>query len=138
MQAPHFQPATGDAGARDAGQQALLAERARLVRLCAHLTGDPDRAEDLAQEALLIAQTREADLRRLDRRWPWLAGIARHLSVDWVGRRRRERARLARPAHPSRTISMSSWNWSGPSWRRCSTARWRCCPQRPAACWSSD
>ena len=31
----------------------LASERTRLVRFCAHLTGNPDAAEDLAQETLL-------------------------------------------------------------------------------------
>jgi DNA-directed RNA polymerase specialized sigma24 family protein len=34
---------------------ALLGERARLVRLCARLTGDWDAAEDLAQETFVEA-----------------------------------------------------------------------------------
>ena len=33
----------------------LEGERARLVRLCARLTGDPTAAEDLAQETLVEA-----------------------------------------------------------------------------------
>jgi Sigma-70 region 2 len=67
----------------------LAGERARLVRLCARLTGDPDAAEDLAQEVLLAAHAQAASLRDPARRGPWLAGIARHLSADWVRRQRR-------------------------------------------------
>ena len=72
-------------------------ERARLVRLCRTLTRDPDAAEDLAQETLLVAQERAATLRHQTRRWAWLAATARHLSVDWVRHRVRERRHLAAP-----------------------------------------
>jgi len=41
----------------------LAAERARLVRLCARLTGDAGAAEDLAQETLLVAFQHEQALR---------------------------------------------------------------------------
>ena len=73
-------------------------ERARLVRLCRTLTRDPDAAEDLAQETLLVAQERAATLRHQTRRWAWLAATARHLSVDWVRHRVRERRRTAAPS----------------------------------------
>jgi DNA-directed RNA polymerase specialized sigma24 family protein len=36
-------------------EHALPAEHARLVRLCTHLTGDRDAADDLAQETLIEA-----------------------------------------------------------------------------------
>ena len=42
---------------------ALSAERARLVRLCARLTGDAQAAEDRAQDTLLVAFQRERALR---------------------------------------------------------------------------
>ncbi|MBI3971764.1 MAG: hypothetical protein HY332_10795 [Chloroflexi bacterium] len=86
--------ATGDQAGR-----ALADDRARLARLCARLTGDLDSAEDLAQPPLLVAHGQEWWLRQPDRWWPWLAGIARHLSVDWVRRHGRERARRD-PASP--------------------------------------
>jgi RNA polymerase sigma factor (sigma-70 family) len=72
----------------------VLAERERLVRLCARLTGDPDQAEDLAQETLLIAQRAQGQLRQARRPSSWLAGVARHLCLDWIRRRARERTRL--------------------------------------------
>jgi hypothetical protein len=42
-------------GRTDSVQAEAMLERARLVRLCARLTGNVDAAEDLAQETLLEA-----------------------------------------------------------------------------------
>lgn len=62
-------------------------ERARLVGLCAHLTGNPDAAEDLAHEVLAIALHGEAGLREPSRRRQWMSGIARNVCRRWVSRR---------------------------------------------------
>lgn len=67
-----------------------LTERTRLVRLCAHLTGDPDSAEDLAHETLVVALCNEAALRDPARRPQWLSGIARNICRRWAHRRDRE------------------------------------------------
>src|SRR5262245_47542020 len=77
----------------------LSGERARLVRLCARLSGDRDAAEDLAQETLIEAwrhQDRLLDRQGADR---WLAAIARNVCLRWARRRGRERARLAFPGY---------------------------------------
>lgn len=64
-------------------------ERERLVRLCTAITGQPDVAEDLAQETLLVAW-RDADrLRKPDSRPAWMNGIARNLCRDWLRRQAR-------------------------------------------------
>jgi RNA polymerase sigma-70 factor (ECF subfamily) len=76
----------------------LASERERLVRLCARLTGDLDAAEELAQETQLLAWRREHSLREPDRRWQWLAGIARNLCLHWTRRRGREQRRRAFPS----------------------------------------
>ncbi len=58
-------------------------ERARLVRLCANLSGDSDAAEDLAQETLLEAwrhRHRLTDTQGADR---WLTAIARNVCLRW-------------------------------------------------------
>lgn len=60
------------------------AERQRLVKLCAHLTGRPDTAEDLAQETLLEAWRHEQQLRDPDRRPEWLSGISRNVCRRWL------------------------------------------------------
>lgn len=74
----------------DGEGQALSAERARLVRLCAHLSGEPEAADDLAQETLLEAwrlwPKRNTDLVLA----PWLAAIARNICMRWRRRRGRE------------------------------------------------
>jgi RNA polymerase sigma-70 factor (ECF subfamily) len=82
---------TEGAPARDAR------ERARLVRLCARLTGSGDAAEDLAQETLLEAWRNAHKLRDPAGRDRWLAAIARHVCRRWARGRGRELPRLVRP-----------------------------------------
>jgi RNA polymerase sigma factor (sigma-70 family) len=69
---------------------ALSAERPRLVRLCASLSGAPSAAEDLAQETLLEAWRSWAKLADRQALAPWLAGIARNVCLRWRRRRGRE------------------------------------------------
>jgi RNA polymerase sigma factor (sigma-70 family) len=76
----------------------LTAERPRLVRLCARLSGDPDTAEDLAQEALLEAWRAIARLRDPEGLSPWLAAIARNVCLRWARTRGRDLAHTAYPA----------------------------------------
>lgn len=70
-------------------------ERALLVRYCAHVTGDPDAAEDLAQQALLEAWRKADSLCRLDERRRWLIGVARNVCLRWARRRGAEWSRFA-------------------------------------------
>lgn len=90
-------PRAADFVSGDPGQAAAAAERARLVGLCAKLTGDWDTAEDLAQEALLVAHRHRHRLYGRAARWPWLAGIARNVCRHWRRSRGREGLRLATP-----------------------------------------
>ena len=82
----------------------LADERARLVRFCAHLTGNPDAAEDLAQETLFEAWRNQQKLHHLNERqnkenWiKWLRGIARHVCMRWARSYGRDLAHLA-PFH---------------------------------------
>src|SRR5690348_7127181 len=69
---------------------ALAAERPRLVRLCAYLTGEPDAGEDLAQEVLIAAWQHVASLRDANAFQSWLNGIARNVSMGWLRARGRE------------------------------------------------
>jgi RNA polymerase sigma factor (sigma-70 family) len=69
------------------------AERARLVRLCAVLSGDREVAEDLAQEALLEAWRHRHKLSDPDRADRWLTAIARNVCLRWG----RTRGRLPVP-----------------------------------------
>jgi len=75
------------------------AERARLVRLCAYLTGDAQAAEDLAQETLVEAWRHAHKLHDPHGREPWLRAIARNVCLRWRQRRRHEASHLA-PTEP--------------------------------------
>jgi RNA polymerase sigma-70 factor (ECF subfamily) len=66
--------------------------RARLVRLCAYLSGDRDAAEDLAQETLIEAWRSQGRLTDPAGYQRWLAAIARNVCMRWARRRGRERA----------------------------------------------
>lgn len=66
-------------------------ERARLVRLCARITGRSEFAEDLAQEALLEAWRNVDRLRDPSAKDAWLAGVARNVCRRWFRRLGRER-----------------------------------------------
>jgi RNA polymerase sigma factor (sigma-70 family) len=82
-----------------ADQDAVLAaDRARLVRFCAQITGDAQAAEDLAQETLLVAMQQEQALRNPAKRAQWLSGIARNLCLHWRRRKGLERTRSVQPS----------------------------------------
>lgn len=81
----------------DAFTARLTAERSRLVRLCAHLTGDAGVAEDLAQETLAEAWRRLSQLREPEGMAPWLSAIARNFCLRWTRQRGRDLAHTARP-----------------------------------------
>jgi RNA polymerase sigma-70 factor (ECF subfamily) len=70
----------------------LPAERARLVRLCARLTGDAQAAEDLAQETLHEAWRNLGKLQDPVGSGQWLAAIARNVCLRWNRARGRELA----------------------------------------------
>src|SRR5919202_6723625 len=72
----------------------LERDRARVVRLCASLTGDWDAAEDLAQETLLVAWRNLHKLYAPELRFKWLSGIARNVCRAWMQRQRRGQGRL--------------------------------------------
>jgi len=61
-----------------------------LYRLAHHLTGAPDRAEDLVQSLLLRLYQRPASIEGLERPGPWLARSLYHLFVDQHRQRRRQ------------------------------------------------
>jgi RNA polymerase sigma-70 factor (ECF subfamily) len=64
------------------------AERARLVRLCAVLTGDAEAAEDFAQETLLEAWRHRHKLTDTCGADRWLTAIARNVCLRWSRRPR--------------------------------------------------
>lgn len=67
--------------------------RARVVRLCARLSGDRNAAEDLAQETLLEAWRSRHKLHDPSGADRWLAVIARHVCLRWLRARGGEPAR---------------------------------------------
>lgn len=71
----------------------LAGDRARLVRLCTWLTGDPMAAEDLAQDTLIEAWQQGHVLRDPAAREAWLSTIARRACLRWARRRDRDVAR---------------------------------------------
>ncbi len=77
----------------------LAAERPRLVRLCARLSGNWDAAEDLAQETLLQAWHHADRLSDWQQAAPWLSAIARNLCLHWSRRHYREQGRLTQSAY---------------------------------------
>ncbi|MDP8907542.1 MAG: RNA polymerase sigma factor [Chloroflexota bacterium] len=89
----------------------LPAERARLVRLCARLTGNVDAAEDLAQETLIAAWRQADTLRDPLAGQQWLSGIARNLCRRWVDQQRRS---LQARSLPDDQDEPSGWSGSSP------------------------
>src|SRR5689334_1417908 len=69
--------------------ETLLAnERNRLIRFCAYMTGNPEAAEDLAQETLLEAWRNRQKFSVLDHGneacgAKWLSAIARNVCLRW-------------------------------------------------------
>lgn len=68
----------------------LHAERRRLVRLCATISGDREAAEDLAQETLLEAWRNRHKLQDGTGTERWLNAIARNVCLRWARRRGRD------------------------------------------------
>ena len=75
-------------------EAAIMAQRSRLVRLCAQLTDNSDDAEDLAQETLLEAWRHLHTLREPTAYIAWLNGIARNVCLRWHRRQRQAPVQL--------------------------------------------
>jgi RNA polymerase sigma-70 factor (ECF subfamily) len=84
----------------------MVAERARLVRLCAQLTGWPEAAEDLAQETLIEAWRIRDRLYDPSGYSQWLSAIARNVCRRWVRSHGRDLVHLVQPGgfDPLRSI----------------------------------
>jgi RNA polymerase sigma factor (sigma-70 family) len=67
----------------------LPTERAKLVRLCAYLTGDLNSAEDIAQDAMIEAWRTADRITDQAASSAWLAGCARNSCKRWARRRGR-------------------------------------------------
>jgi RNA polymerase sigma-70 factor (ECF subfamily) len=68
----------------------IFSERTRVVRFCAAFTGNPEAAEDLAQETLLEVWRHKDELREQGAYISWLLGIARNVCLRWRRRLGRE------------------------------------------------
>lgn len=82
-------------------ESVLPHEWPRLVRLCAHFSGDRDAAEDLAQETLLEAWRHQDQLRDWQGYSAWLSAIARNVSLRWLRKYGHERAHMRYWYHSS-------------------------------------
>ena len=84
------------------------AERDRLVRLCARISGSVEAAEDLAQETLLEAWRHEDKVYDLQGYSRWLSAIAHNVCLRWIQRRGRELGRLAPQASGANDSEMNA------------------------------
>lgn len=64
--------------ARQRADRLFAAHQDRVARLCLRMTGDPERARELAQDTFLVAYARLPTWRGEGTFWAWLFGIARH------------------------------------------------------------
>ena len=80
-------------------------QRARLIRLCARMTGKSDVAEDLAQETLLVAWKHLHTLRDPQLFSSWLDGIARNLCLRWRRAQERERDHSYEPPRAGQSLA---------------------------------
>jgi RNA polymerase sigma-70 factor (ECF subfamily) len=71
-------------------EEAFRAGYHRVVGIAAVTTGDPELAEDAAQEAFARAHAKWDEVGRLDRPDLWIARVAVRVAVDGWRRRRRE------------------------------------------------
>jgi RNA polymerase sigma factor (sigma-70 family) len=72
----------------------LASERPRILRLCTWITGSPQAAEDLTQEALLAAWKNQQQISDPAKRKPWLSTVARNVCLNWLRKNYRERSGL--------------------------------------------
>lgn len=75
-------------------ERILIEERARLVRLCSWFSGNPEAAEDLAQETLIAAWKSRDQLQSLEKLKPWTSAIARNICLNWLRQHSREQSHL--------------------------------------------
>ena len=75
-------------------ERVLTEERARLVRLCSWFSGNPEAAEDLAQETLIAAWKSREQLQSLEKLKPWTSAIARNICLNWLRQHSREQSHL--------------------------------------------
>jgi RNA polymerase sigma-70 factor, ECF subfamily len=87
------------AGDPGAFEQLVRAHQGDVYRLALHLVRDPETAEDVTQEAFLLAYRSLGRFRGQAKFSTWLYRIARNCAVDAI-RRRERRRRLERQSSP--------------------------------------
>src|SRR4051794_39726920 len=82
----------GGVDATDAVHRAIDAvwrmESARVIAGLARITGDVGVAEDLAQDALVVALEKWPETGVPDNPGAWLMGTAKHRAIDWLRKRK--------------------------------------------------
>ncbi len=89
---------------------AFASDRARVVRLCAALTGDAHAAEDLAQETLMEAWRNVHKLVEPAGVSAWLSAIARNVCQRWARQKGKELGRVMTEAD---AIPLYLWEEAG-------------------------
>jgi len=93
---------------------ALYDRYVRLIEaVCFDCTGDVCEAQDLCQEAFLLAFQRLDRLRKPDRYSAWMIGLAKRVCRDWRRARRRARERLDRIMEQSPEAAQPAGDCSG-------------------------
>jgi RNA polymerase sigma factor (sigma-70 family) len=91
-------------------EQVLPAERERLVRLCARLSGSVEAAEDLAQETLIEAWRHRRKLHDPTGHAKWLTAITRHVCLRWRREHQQHEGRQVRAGDNAETpLSPDQW-----------------------------